>query len=224
MIIHEFFRWLALITGWPVQLVFFKRKTYYEDRREQGRVVKGNALIISNHYSVFDYMVNLFLFPFRKLYVVNSEWIYQKGKFFHWGMKCFGGIRSDRDIMGMRFIDEAIKTLERGKLVQIYPEAKITTTGDMMDFKTSYILIALRSGAPIIPVIIDGNYGLFKRAHIIVGKKIYLDDYCTSQNPTREEIVALNDMVYAKCKALKADLEGRIERNRRKRSKRTKEN
>ena len=224
MIIHEFFRWLALITGWPFQLILFKRKTYYEDRQEQGRIIKGNALIISNHYSVFDYMVNLFLFPFRKLYVVNSEWIYQKGKFFHWGMKCFGGIRSDRDIMGMRFIDEAIKTLERGKLVQIYPEAKITTTGDMMDFKTSYILIALRSGAPIIPVIIDGNYGLFKRAHIIVGKKIYLDDYCTSQNPTREEIVALNDMVYAKCKALKADLEGRIERDRRKLSKKTKEN
>ena len=222
MIIHEFFRWLALITGWPFQLVFFKRKTYYENRREQGRIIKGNALIISNHYSVFDYMVNLFLFPFRKLYVVNSEWIYQKGKFFHWGMKCFGGIRSDRDIMGMRFIDEAIKTLERGKLVQIYPEAKITTTGDMMDFKTSYILIALRSGAPIIPVIIDGNYGLFKRAHIIVGKKIYLNDFCTSPNPTREEIVALNEMVYAKCKALKADLEERIARDSK--SKKKKEN
>jgi len=222
VIIHEFFRWLALITAWPVQLLFFKRKTYYEDRSEQGRVVRGNALIISNHYSVFDYMVNLFLFPFRKLYVVNSEWIYQKGKFFHWGMKCFGGIRSDRDIMGMRFIDEAIKTLERGKLVQIYPEAKITTTGDMMDFKTSYILIALRSGAPIIPVIIDGNYGVFKRTHIIVGKKIYLNDYCTSPNPTREEIVALNETVYAKCKELKADLDARIARDSKSKNKKEK--
>ena len=95
------------------------------------------------------------------------------------------------------------------KLVQIYPEAHTTDDGNMLDFKPSYIMIALRAGVPIIPVMTDGNYGFFKRVHIIIGKKIYLTDYCTSLNPTREEIVALNEMVYAKAVELREELERR---------------
>lgn len=207
---YGFFRWLAIISAWPFQILFFKRKTYYENKKESNRFVKGGALIISNHYSVFDYMVNLFLFPGRKLFVVMAEMIFKKGKFFHWAMRCFGGIRSDRDIMGMRFIDESVKVLENGKLVQIYPEAHISKDGTMLDFKPSYIMIALRANVPIIPVMTDGNYGFFKRVHIIIGKKIYLSDYCTSLNPTREEIIALNDMVQAKALELRTELDKRV--------------
>ena len=212
---YGFFRWLAIVTGWPLQLLFFKRKTYYEDKARSNRIIKGGALIISNHYSVFDYMVNLFLFPGRKLYVVMAEMIFKHGKFFHWAMRCFGGIRSDRDIKGMRFIDESVKVLERGKLVQIYPEAHTTDDGNMLEFKPSYIMIALRAGVPIVPIMTDGNYGFFKRVHIIIGKKIYLTDYCTSLNPTREEITALNEMVYAKAKELREELDRRIKSKKR---------
>lgn len=212
---YGFFRWLALITAWPAQVLFFKRKTYYEDKRTSNRFIKGGALIISNHYSVLDYMVNMFLFPCRKLFVVMAEMIFKRGKFFHWAMRCFGGIRSDRDIMGMRFIDESVRVLEKGKLVQIYPEAHISKDGSMLDFKPSYIMIALRANVPIIPVMTDGNYGFFKRVHVIIGKKIYLSDYCASLNPTREEIVALNEMVRNKALELRAELDARVASNKR---------
>lgn len=220
---REILRWFGLLSGWPLQWLFFKRKTYYENREKQGRIVKGGALIISNHYSVWDYVQNVFLFPFRKLYVVMSEEIFKKGKFFEWSKKIYGGIKSDRDVHGMRFIDESVALLERGKLVQIYPEAYITTDGEMHDFKSSYIIIALRANVPIIPVMIDGNYGVFKRSHLIIGEPIDLNDYCTSLNPSREEIMALNKMVEEKARALKADLDMRIERDKNKR-KRKKEN
>lgn len=216
--IYEPLRWLGLILAWPLQLIVFKRKTYYEDKKEQGRFIKGGALVISNHYHMFDYIVNAFLFPFRKLYVVLSEMIYQKSRFFNFGMAIFGGIRSDRDIMSMRFIDQSVKTLEKGRLVQIYPEAHITPDGLMHDFKPSYIMIALRANVPILPVMIDGNYGAFKRAHVIIGKKIYLSDYCTSLNPTREEIQALNDIVYKKAEELKKLLEKKIEQDKKEKS------
>ena len=209
---HEFLRWLALLSAWPVQLLVFKRKTYYEDRRAQGRRVRGKALIVSNHFSVFDYMVNLFLFPFRKLYVVYWP---QNSKRIRWGMKFFGGIVSDRDVMSLRFMDESVKTLEKGRVVQIYPEAYISEDGRMDEFKPSYVLIALRAEAPIIPVITDGQYGLFKRVHLIIGKPIDLWDYCTSEDPTKEEIMALNDIVYKKCLELQRELEARKQNKRR---------
>lgn len=206
----EFFRWIALITGWPFQLLLFKRKTYYEDKKAQSRFVKGGALIISNHISVFDYIVNLFLFPFRKLYVVMAEMIFKIGKPANWIVKFFGGIRSDRDIKGMRFIDESVRLLEKGRLVQIYPEAHTTSDGKMLPFKPSYIMIALRANVPIIPVITDGSYGIFKRVHLIIGKQIHLSDYCTSLNPTREEIIKLNDIVFQKSLELQNELHSLI--------------
>ena len=212
--IYELFRWIGLISGYPLQLLFFKRKTYYEDKSEQGRRVRGGALVISNHYSPLDYIMNMFLFPFRKLHVVMSEVTFRgrKKKLFKFLTKFHGGICSDRDIMGMKFIDDSVEVIENGGLVQIFPEAHITTDGDMHEFKTSYLMIALRSDAPIIPVIIDGSYGFFKRSHVIIGKKIYLSDYCTSLNPTKEEILALNDIVYKKSLALKEELDLKIKR------------
>jgi 1-acyl-sn-glycerol-3-phosphate acyltransferase len=136
----------------------------------------------------------------------------RKKKLFKFLTKFHGGICSDRDIMGMKFIDDSVEVIENGGLVQIFPEAHITTDGDMHEFKTSYLMIALRSDAPIIPVIIDGSYGFFKRSHVIIGKKIYLSDYCTSLNPTKEEILALNDIVYKKSLALKEELDLKIKR------------
>lgn len=214
MIFYELFRWIGLLLAYPLQLIFFKRKTYYEDKKSQSRFVKGGALVISNHYSAMDYMVNLFLFPFRKLYVVMAEFVFHKSKIFNFLTKFHGGIRSDRDLMSMRFIDESVEVLENGGLVQIYPEAHITPDGNMHEFKTSYLMIALRANVPIVPVIIDGNYGFFKRAHVLIGKKIFLTDYCQSLNPTKEEIIALNEIVQNKCLELKADLDKRVNKRK----------
>ncbi len=206
---YEFFRFIALLTGWPIQLALFKTKKIYEDENEKNRRVKGAALVISNHFSVFDYMVNLFLFGWRKLYIVMSESGFKDRALRKFGLKCFGGINAKRDVHGMRFIDQSVSVLKKGKMVQIFPEAYITHDGRMHEFKPSYIMIALRSGAPIIPVITDGNYGVFKQVHIIIGKKIYLSDYCDSVDPTREEIEKLNEMVYNKAKELRILLEQR---------------
>lgn len=211
--IYEFFRWKGLLLFWPLHVLFFKRKIYYEDRASQGRKLKGGALVISNHFHAFDFMMNVTLFPFRKLGVVIGEMAWHR-KFLVFGMKCFGGIKSDRDVMSMRFIDESVEVLEKGGLVQIFPEAHFTENGEMQDFKPSYILIALRADVPIVPVMLDGSYGWRKRSHCIIGKKIYLSDYCTSLNPTREEIQELNRIVQDKAFALKADLDARIAADR----------
>ena len=99
----------------------------------------------------------------------------------------------------MRFIDESVAHLKKGRLVQIFPEAYITYDGKMRDFKTGYIMIAQRADVPVIPVITDGNYGWKKRTHVIIGKPIRLSDYCPYAHPNREQIVELNRIVREKC-------------------------
>ena len=205
--IYYLFWWLCIITGYLFHLILFKRKTYYEDKRVQSLRVKGGALIISNHYHFYDFMVNMFALAPRRLHVIASEMAFSN-KMIRLGMKFFGGIEANRITGSMRFMDVASDAIKEGKLVQIFPEGRITHDGSLQPFKHSYIVIAYRAGAPIIPIVTDGNYGFFKQTHILVGKPIYVTDYIApgKRTPTREELTAFNEVVYGKMSELKNQL------------------
>ena len=205
--IYDFFRWLAIILGYPMQLIFFKRKTYYETTKRKSWK-KGGALVISNHYNVMDYFMSMFLVLPRKLNVVTSEMPYQN-KFLAFGMKFVGGIQANRITRDMSFISKSADLITKGQLVQIYPEGRNTPDGNIHPFKKSYIVIAHQANAPIIPIVTDGNYGLFKRAHVLVGNPINVSDYITSTGrmPTKAELNSVNDIIFNKMLALRQQLE-----------------
>lgn len=205
---YEIFWWVAIITAYPLQLLFFKRKIYYEDGENRDKSIKGGALIISNHYNFFDYPLNMFALLPRKLNVVSSEIPY-KSKLLTIGMKFFGGIQANRITKDLSFIDKSVEVIKAGKLVQIFPEGRNTDDGTIKEFKHSYIVIAHRANAPIIPIVTDGNYGFFKRARIIIGKEIRVSDYINSDlhTPTRSDMRAVNDAVYNKVLELRQRLE-----------------
>lgn len=207
MIFYEIFRWIGVITGYPFKWLYFKTKIYYENERAERRV-KGGALIISNHFSPWDYVQNVFVFFPRKLYVVSTEEPF-KNPVVRFGFEKFwGGIEANRTTMSMKFVSRSIKEIRQGHLVQIFPEGHNTDDGSIKEFYPSYLLIAHRASAPIIPVVTDGNYGLFKRVHLMIGEPIYLSDYLPEKAKTAD-IAALNDMVRGKVLDLRAELEKR---------------
>lgn len=222
--IYDIFRWFAIIQAWCPHWLFFKRKTYYEegDTTPKRRRFRGGKLIISNHYGVFDFMVNLFLVLPRKLWVVASEHAY-RNRLRGFGMRFFGGIECDRRTRNMRFMDKAAAILRKGGLVQIFPEGKNTDDGQIGPFYPSYIVIAHRGNAPIIPIVTDGQYGFFKRTHILVGREIDLKDYITAEGSIipRAQLDAANEAIRGKMLALKAELDTRVaaERNTKKQRK-----
>ena len=205
---YDIFRWLGLIFGYPLQLLFFKRKTFYEGGEKRKSWKKGGALIISNHFSVLDFFLNVYLVLPRKLYAVTSEIPY-KNKFLAFGMKFVGGIQANRVTKDMSFMRKSAEVIKKGKLVQIFPEGKNTVDGNIQPFKKSYIVIAHQANSPIIPIVTDGNYGFFKRAHVIVGKEIYVSDYITSTGPmpSKEELNKVNEIIYNKVLDLRGQLE-----------------
>ena len=187
---------LGYLMAWPVQFIYFKKKIYYEDRKSQGRTIKGGAIIVSNHRSFKDYMMYMYVFYFRKMYCLMSELIYKKGKILSFLVTCLGGIKVDRFSFDMSFIGKSVDLLEKKKkCIVIFPEAKINKEKRLQRFTTSYILMALRANVPIIPVYTLGKYGLFRRSRMAIGKKIYLSDYFNTTNPTKEELEYLNNIV-----------------------------
>ena len=212
--IYEIFRVIGVVLGYPLQLIFFKRKTYYEDKKQK-HLFRGGKLLISNHFNMFDYVMTCFVVFPRKLNVVASEDPFKK-KFFNFGMKFFGAIQCNRETKNMRFMDEAANVIKKGQLVQIYPEGRNTPDGKIHEFKRSYLVIAHRAGAPIVPIVTDGNYGLFKRTSIIIGNEIDVSQFFTTDKPTppREELDRANEYVYNKILELREELEVRKQRRK----------
>lgn len=213
-LLYDILRWFGVITGYPFKWLYFKNKIYYESENVPKRV-KGGALVISNHFNPLDYVMNVFVFFPRKLYIVASEHAF-KNAFLRFGMKFWGGIEANRVTRSMHFITQSIREIKKGHLVQIFPEGHNTDDGTIKPFYSSYILIALKANAPIVPVITDGNYGLFKRVHLMVGESIDLSTYISGPKASRDDINRLNEIVRDKVLALRKELDKRIEADRKK--------
>ena len=204
---YEIFRIIGLITGYPFQLLFFKRKTYYVDKKNT-HLFKGGKLIVSNHFSMFDYVLTSFIVFPRKLNVVASE-IPFKNKLLKFGMKFFGVIEANRETKNMSFINKCANVLKKGQLVQIYPEGKNSPDGKIHEFKASYTLIAHRANVPIVLVITDGNYGLFKRTNVIISEEIDVSKFMdvNSKTTKKEDRERLNNYIHTRALELRAELE-----------------
>ena len=71
--------------------------------------------------------------------------------------------------------------------------------------------------APIVPVISDGNYGLKKRLHVIIGEPIDLHDHFPGGKYTQEDLDRVNEVIYQHVLQLRQLLDEKIASGSRKR-------
>ena len=207
-----FFNWFTKITAFIVQKLCFRTKIYYENKSQQGRRIKGPAIIISNHTSVYDYAVFLFVFFSTTLRYQMAEVLFKKRLLRNF-LKCMGGIFVDRDSNDFGFIDKSQKILSKGGVVGIFPEGRIPEKEEVkpLSFKSGATHLALISNVPIIPVYTNGAYFQKKRAKIIIGKPIYLSETFDSQIDYKENLEKLSNQLRDKIINLKKLLEEKTE-------------
>lgn len=179
---------------------------YLEDPNKKTRRVKGGAIFIANHTHIMDYFTMQYAHAFRKQRTLVSEAIYQHPAL-GFLTKMMDDIMIHRENSDLSFMEESENTLKKGQVVTIYPEGHLMKNGKIDSFKPSVVYLALRTGAPIIPHYIEGNYFKLKRTRVIVGKPIYLRDYCKSANPSIQEVRDLCEMLRDKVKELKRKMD-----------------
>jgi len=194
---------LMKTTGYLVDKILNRRKIYYEDKYKQSRTIKGPAIIVSNHKDFKDYIAYFFTFFFKKIYVVTGDIFYRQNPFLNLVLKIVGGIRISSENFDLGFVEESEKLLRKGKTVLIFPEGHYEKDDELLRFSSTFVKMALDTGAPIIPTYTDGNYIKKVRNRVVVGEKIYLSDYCTSKNPSAEELERLSNIVKDKILELK---------------------
>ena len=143
----RFVNLFAKITGWPVQLLCFRTRILYEDKKIQGRRIGGAAIVISNHTSIFDYAVFLFVFISRTLRYQMAEILFEK-KPLCYLLKLLGGIRIDRDSHDFSFMARSEAILRNDGVVGIFPEGRLAREGEERPLPFQPGALSLRQVSP----------------------------------------------------------------------------
>ncbi len=122
---------------------------------------EGPAVLVCNHVSYVDALVIGAASP-RPIRFVMDHRIF-KTPFLGWIFRTARAIpiapaKEDQWTMEKAYIEIA-KALHEGDLVCIFPEGKLTTTGEMNEFRGGIAKILERSKVPVIPMALRGLWG-----------------------------------------------------------------
>ena len=128
---------------------------------------KPPFVVCPNHASYFDGMWVASYLPhgqFDKLCsLAAQELISRHGLLGKLMLRVGRGIPVDRLGNPVRALILAKKQLEKGDIVLIHPEGTRSSDGELGEFKDGAAYLSLKSGAPLLPVFIDGSYQIFNR-------------------------------------------------------------
>lgn len=129
--------------------------------------VTGGAVIAINHTSYFDFTF-AGLPAYRQGLGRKVRFMAKKEVFEHKitgpVMRSLRHIEVDRDSGGLSF-DEACQKLKEGELVGVYPEATISRSFEIKEFKSGAARMAIAAGVPIIPHIVWGAQRIWTKGH-----------------------------------------------------------
>ena len=203
--------YFGLIQLLLLQVFVFKPKTYYEDDDKQNRRLRGSAIIISNHRSFMDGIVLALRLFFNRPHFLATDFYKNKRRFLKLVVNIAGGIFVDEETVRFGFIEECKRVAAKGRPILIFPEGGFSQSYEPSAFSAGYIMLAVKTGARIVPIVNDFNYGLFKRVHLLIGNSIDLSCYSASeltqakQKEINEKISEQYLMLYYKLKRKKAE-------------------
>ena len=194
------FTWFVKITAWPVYALLLRPKTYYENKKVQSRRIRGRAIVISNHTSIYDFAVTMFSFPSRTLRCAVAEIMYEKNFLMSFFLRALGTVRVDRNAHDFAFLSECDRILERGGVVEIYPESRLPLPNESrpLAFKPSAVYLALQTGAPIIPICNNGHFFEKRRMRIMIGTPIDVRALYNNELSEKENIANITTHVRGK--------------------------
>ncbi len=115
----------------------------------------GPALVISNHLHNSDPILLVAAYPRPLLWMAKKEVF--SVPFVGWVADSAGAFPVDRGSADRQALRNAERLLHEGYLVGVFPEGTRSTTGGLKDVYPGVAIIAMRTGAPIIPTAIFGT-------------------------------------------------------------------
>ncbi|CAM5797709.1 MULTISPECIES: AMP-binding protein [Brevibacillus] len=138
VLIYTFIKWLLML--------WFRPRVHGLGKLD----LSQPGIIIPNHVSLLDAVLLSFCLPSNTTFVANTE-IAKKFSLFLRFRK-----HITVDPMNPYSIRHMIRVVKNGDSLVIFPEGRITTTGGLMKIYSGVGYLAMRTGATVYPVIIQG--------------------------------------------------------------------
>lgn len=141
----------------PIMRVLFK--LYYNPKIINKEVIpkEGPILIVGNHKHIYDQCLTIMATKRVIHYMAKKE--YFDGKM-AWFFKLVGCISVDRSIKDHNATEKALKVLNSGGAIGLFPEGTRNKTKDvfLLPFKFGTVSMAKKTNATIIPFGLTGDY------------------------------------------------------------------
>lgn len=142
----------------------------------KGNIPKtGGAIVAINHRSNWDVIVSGISSPRPFGFMAKAELFENKllgrlisslGAFpVHRGKGDFGAIKA------------AVRRLEAGEIVTMFPEGKRVKNGETVQAKQGAVVLAMMAKVPIIPIKLSGKYRWMSKITVTVGRPISYEEY-----------------------------------------------
>jgi len=114
-------------------------------------------IVMSNHQSLFDVWALIGKIPLQIRWIVKAE--IRKIPIFGYTLERMGHIYVDRKKRAAAYIslETAAEKIKNGTSVIIFPEGTRSNDGHLLKFRMGGIILALKSGVPILPVTVNGS-------------------------------------------------------------------
>lgn len=165
--------WICFAIIAPFILILFPTKVINKKRLPKAK--KQNVIIACNHTSNMDIPLVAVKFCRKFTYLGKAELF--KNKLFGWLLKKFDVIPVDRGRADIGAIKKVLGAINRKRHVFICPQGTRGAEGEIDEttVKEGISLFALRTGTPVLPMIIIKKPKIFRFNKIIVGELIYPD-------------------------------------------------
>ena len=124
-------------------------------------------IFAGNHVSQYD------IFSFQGYFPHDFRWIAKKELFripvFGLAMHRIGYIPIDRSHgrQALKSLDDAARRIAAGSSVLIFPEGTRSADGQLQEFKTGAVLLAIKAGVPIVPIGFNGSYRVLPKGRLL---------------------------------------------------------
>lgn len=178
-------------TYWPIY-IFLKFFAHYKiEGQENLKGLENKAVIfVSNHASFIDGQIcgvampregfaPKKFFPIRFLAAYEFFRWFKNPAFFPFSILVAVYVRLNACIPVIRGLNnmeqnlaEAIEAAKKGNKIWIYPEGRVSKDGNLQKGKKGAVFLHQKTGAPIVPVGISGNFGIISFKTLLRKNKI----------------------------------------------------
>ncbi len=140
--------------------LFFHLRCYGADK-VPGETSGRGVILAPNHASYLDPPL-LGVCAKRRVTFLAKEYLFN-AFFVGWVLRTLGAVPIKTQADDFRNIRKLIKLLQQGRCIEVFPEGTRSPDGNLQEPESGVGFLAIKSGAAVIPVYIDGTYQAWPR-------------------------------------------------------------